>query len=148
MKQINNKYKLKNELNNLQKQIDETIESEITFKEIMDEIPKYNMTNDNPNLILGYDPTVSYMVYRYNNFLREKKKKKECGDHCQSHDECHRAKNKQCRQCHHGKCNPRHPKCKCHHGTPDKKHCKINGEIKCSHCDKGYRLKHKRCVKI
>ena len=130
-----------NLLKNLQERIDAEIDTTITYQDIIDKKPCYPIDNENPDLILGYDPTVSYLVYRYNDFVDvHHKHKKRCGSHCQTDRDCRHASNSQCRQCHRGKCNPKRPKCQCPNGTVDRKQCKNHGQTICKRCNEGYFL--------
>ncbi len=59
-----------NILSGLQEQIDSNIESTISEEDILEYKKKCkDNINTNPNLILGYDPGMAYMVYRQNNYF-------------------------------------------------------------------------------
>ena len=65
-----------NVLSGLQEQIDSNIESTISEEDILEYKKKCNNTNTNtnPNLILGYDTGIAYMIYRKNNYFNTSNK--------------------------------------------------------------------------
>ena len=59
-----------NLLKNLQERIDAEIDNTITYQDIIDWKPCYRIDNENPDLILVYDPTVSYFIYDFTCFIK------------------------------------------------------------------------------
>lgn len=127
-----------NSLRTLQTEIDRSVQSSINPTKVRKTPQCYSSFNNTANVILGYDPSIAYIVDRQNNFVSVKlheKHKNSPKNTCTKPGFTYR----------NGKCQEN--QCTCSNGTPAQgTDCHTHGATNCIECNEGYRIRSDKAV--